>query len=261
MSSPSDHPDSSSHLRIEDGSSSASPQQRRLRLLGTAVLGAALLLAILPFFITSAKPSQIVTFALGLGMIALLDLGFGAILLAWRSTAGSRLGEWQFTVEGFQSSQFRNLIFSGTMQCVAIFLLWLPLLGEADAKNSSSGLVLFMVLSGFSAVASVPWLVQLLVNVKGHDLEVHAEGLMIGGFYPCRWQRITSYHVWQDACSYITFHIRGRGPVEVFMSPIDCKLLCEVLEKQVGPPASQGRSSDYPDGRQAGQFGQLSIFQ
>ena len=119
--------------------------------------------------------------------------------------------------------------------------------------------MLFMVLSGCSAVISVPWLVQLLINVKGNDLEVHEEGVIIGGFYPCRWQQITSYHVWQDACSYITFHIRGRGPVEVFMSPIDCQLLCEVLAAHVGPPASQGRSSDYPDDRQSGQYGQLTI--
>lgn len=261
MSHPSDHSDSPSHLRIDDGSSPAPPQPRGLRILATFLAGFALLLSIVPFAVSFPETSnQAITYALGLGMVMLLDLGFAAILLTWRSVARGKLGEWQFTIDAFQSSLFRNLILGGAMQCVAIFLLWLPLLTKGVAQNSNIGFALFMTLSAFSALASTPLLVQFLVNVKGHDLEVHDEGLMIGGFYPCRWEQIASYHVWDDACSLITFDIRGRGPIEVFMSPIDRQLLCEELEAHVGPPSSQGKSTDLPNDNHPGQFGQLSIF-
>lgn len=261
MSHPSDHSDSPSHLRIDDGSSPVSPRPRGLRILAAFIAGVVLLLAIIPFVVSfPATSQQAITYALGLAMVLLIDLGFAAVLLTWRSVARSKLGEWQFTVDGFQSSLYRNLILGGTMQCVAIFVLWLPLLIDAADKNSNVGFALFMTMSGVAALASTPWIVQFVVNVKGHDLEVHDEGLMIGGFYPCRWERIVSYHVWDDACSLITFDIRGRGPVEVFMSPIDRQLLCEELEAHIGPPASEGRSNDLPNDQQPGQFGQLSIF-
>lgn len=261
MSHPPDQSDSPSHLRIDDDSSPISPQQRWLRVLGGVFAVAALIFALLPFLIGLPKTTnQAVTYALGLVMVALIDAGFSAILLTWRNVTCSKLGQWEFTVEGYQSSLFRNLILGGGMQCVAILALWLPLLAADEADNTNVSLAVFMIMAAFSALASTPWLIQYFLKIKGHDLEVYEEGLMIGGFYPCRWERIIGYHVWEDECSFITFDIRGRAPFEVFLSPIDQKLLCETLKEHVGPPTSQGRSSDLPHHNRPGPPGQLSIF-
>jgi len=256
-----DENDSPTHLRINQSPDEPSRQVRWLRGIGGVVMGLSLTVAFAPLFFTADVSSvEITTYLLCLGTVLVLDISLVAVIVTWRNVASSRLGEWQFTVDGFQSSLYRNLILGGGMHTLSLFLLWIPLLMEEKPETPLNGFLPFVVIAGFGALASMPWLVQFFLSVKGHDLEVHEEGMMIGGFYPCRWNRILNYTVWDDAASLIVFNIRRRGPVEVFMAPGDRKILVEELRRHVGPPLREGRSDDLPDDDQNGQFGNLSVF-
>ncbi len=256
-----DENDSPTHLRINQAPDVPSRQLRWLRGLGAAVVALSLVVAFGPlFFASDVTSTETTTYFLCLAGVAVLDVGLMAVIITWRNVAASRLGEWQFTIDGFQSSLFRNLLLGGGLHMLSIFLLWIPLLRENDPPLPLNGFLPFAVMSGFGALASIPWLVQYFLNVKGHDLEVHEEGLMVGGFYPCRWNRILGYTVWEDAATLVVLDIRGRGPVEVFMAPGDRKMLVEELRKHVGPPKREGRSDDLPDDNGDNQFGNLSVF-
>ncbi|WDI43153.1 hypothetical protein [Bremerella sp. P1] len=261
MTNPSNESDSPSHLRFNHGSEEPSRQARWLRGIGGIIMGLSLGVAFAPLFFTAdVSSAETTTYLLCLVTVLVLDASLVALIITWRSVASSRLGEWQFTVDGFQSSLYRNLLLGGGMHTLSLFLLWIPLLMEKKPDLPLNGFLPFVVMAGFGALASMPWLVQFFLNTKGHDLEVHEEGMMIGGFYPCRWNRILSYTVWDDAASLIAFDIRGRGPVEVFMAPSDRKILVEELRRHVGPPKREGRSDDLPDDDHNGQFGNLTVF-
>ncbi|MFA8017784.1 hypothetical protein [Bremerella cremea] len=261
MTSRFDESGSSENLRINQDPDLPSRQARWLRGIGGIVLGLSVAVACAPlFFSTDVSSSETTTYLLMLVSVLALDLCFVALILTWRNMAAGRLGEWQFTVDGFQSSLYRNLILGGGLHTVAIFVLWIPLVLGRDKDNGEVTFTPFVVMATFGALASIPWLVQFFLNVKGHDLEVHEEGMMIGGFYPCRWNRIQSYSVWDDAASLVSFDISGRGPIEVFMAPGDRKILVEELRRHVGPPEREGRSDDLPDDDHNGQFGNLSVF-
>lgn len=256
-----DDSDSPAHLRFNHGPELPSRQSRWLRGIGGTIMGLSLAVAFAPlFFATDVSSKETTTYLLCLATVLVLDVSLAAIIITWRNVASSRLGEWQFTVDGFQSSHYRNLILGGGMHTLSLFVLWIPLLMKEKPDVPLNGFLPFVAMAGFGALASVPWLVQFFLHVKGHDLEVHEEGMMIGGFYPCRWNRILSYTIWDDAASLIVFDIRGRGPVEVFMAPSDRKILVEELRRQVGPPKREGRSDDLPDDDRNGQFGNLSVF-
>ncbi|PQO46118.1 hypothetical protein C5Y93_11130 [Blastopirellula marina] len=199
-------------------------------------------------------------YLIGLSVVVGLDVGVTAVILTWRSVIRSRLGEWQFTVDSYQSSMLRSLLLGSGMHLLALFSLWLPLLATGEGKQSSAPFAVCLTLASFAALTSLPWLVQFALNVKGHDLEVHQEGLLMGGFFPCRWQQIVAYQIWEDECALVSIEIRGRGPCEVFMSQIDRKMLVEVLQEHVGPPSSLGRSEDLPDNRHKGPPTGLTIF-
>jgi len=261
MTKPIDESESPSHLQFNHGTEVPSRQARWLRGIGGIIMGSSLAVAFAPlFFATDVASQETTTYLLCLVTVLVLDGSLAAVIVTWRNVACSRLGEWQFTVDGFQSSLYRNLLLGGGMHTLSLFLLWIPLLVKERPAAPLNGFLPFVVIAGFGAMASMPWLVQFFLNIKGHDLEVYEEGMMIGGFYPCRFNRIVSYCVWDDAASLIAFEIRGRGPVEVFMAPSDRKILVEELRRQVGPPQREGRSDDLPDDDQNGQFGNLSVF-
>lgn len=261
MTTPFDESDSPTHLPINPGSEVPSRQARWLRGIGGIIMGLSLVVAFAPLFFTADVSSgETTTYLLCLVTVLVLDGSLVAVIVTWRNVALSRLGDWQFTVDGFQSSQYRNLLLGGGMHTLSLFLLWIPLLMKEKPDVPLNGFLPFVVMAGFGALASMPWLVQFFLNVKGHDLEVHEEGMMIGGFYPCRFSRILSYTVWDDAASLVVFDIGGRGPVEVFMAPSDRKILVVELRRHVGPPKREGRSDDLPDDDQNGQFGNLSVF-
>lgn len=244
MSQPPDNSDSPSHLRISDNVA-ASPHGDRLNILAVAMGVLAVLIAIAPlFFPTQPDANHIGEYLLSLGAIIGLDLSLIAVALTWRNVFRSRLGEWQFTIEGYQSSRLRNLLLGGGLQLMSLLFVWIPFLPTDNEGGPPLGI--FIVLSSLAGMASIPWLIQFALRVKAHDLEVHEEGIMIGGFFPCRWQKIASYQVWEDACTFISMDIRGRGPFETFIAPHDRKLLLKELEQHVGPPTSTGRTDDLP---------------
>lgn len=221
-----------------------------MRLWGTMLGLVSLIIGFLPLVLVDQTAGEKTTaYFLSLVVIIVLDLALAGVILTWRHYARQKLGELMFWIDGFQSSLYRNLVLGGALHTLALFLLWIPLLdGERVAADTPvTGFLPFVGLAGFGALASTPWLVQFFLNVKGSDLEVHEEGLMIGGFYPCRWDRIVRYSIWEDECSLVVIEIRGRGPVEVFMAPVDQQSLLAVLQKQVGPPSSVGRSEDVPE--------------
>ncbi|MBA2117009.1 hypothetical protein [Bremerella alba] len=261
MTNPFDESDSPTHLRINQSPEVLPRQAQWLRGIGGVMVGLSLIVAFAPlFFAADVSSIETTSYLLCLVTVLVLDGSLVAVLITWRTVAMSRLGEWQFTIEGFQSSHYRNLLLGGGMHTVSLFLLWIPLLMQDKPNTPLNGFLPFVAMAGFGALASMPWLVQFFLNVKGHDLEVHEEGMMIGGFFPCRFNRIRSYNVWEDAASLVVFDIRGRGPVEVFMPPNDRKLLVAELRRHVGPPQREGRSEDLSDDNHKGQFGNLSVF-
>ncbi|MBI1247566.1 hypothetical protein GC197_06925 [bacterium] len=260
MTTPADDPNWPAYLRINQDDDSPNRPRILLRTMGVLLAAASLAIAVAPLFFPNVSSSMLTAYLLCLAFIVGLDVCFVGLLLTWRTITRSRLGEWVITIESFQSSIYRNLLLGGGLHIVSIFLLWIPLLSKRDPNPSLQSLGLFVVLSAMGALAAMPWLVQFFLNIRGNDLEVHEEGMMIGGFYPCRWNRIVQYSVWDDAASLVVLDIRGRGPVEVFMAPGDRKILVEILKEHVGPPTREGRSDDLPDDHQQGQFGNLSVF-
>jgi hypothetical protein len=211
----------------------------------------------------AADASRVSAYVMAVGLVLTLDGLMVVCLLGWRWIHLNSLGEYRYTAAAYEGSLPRNMILGGGMHLVGLMLLWLPLFQPnipAPVGGILGPMIPFMVLAGMTSLAAIPWLLQFALGICPNTLECHENGMLMGAFYPVPWSKISSYSLWEDECSMITFRLGGRGPLEVFMSSDDRAQLVETLEQEVGPPQSIGGRVLAPREDNGPQTDTFSIF-
>jgi len=239
-------------------------EDRWLRWIGFFLAIAAVIVAAVPLVVVQDLASEKTSYYIvGLACIGMVDFAMLGLLSAWRFYAHGRMGNLLFTIESFQSSGARSLAISFSLHALAVLLLWIPFFIEIDIVNAeapASSFSVFSLFAGLIVLVGSPWLVQILLGLRGHDVEVFDEGLLFGGFFPCRWKQISAYSVWDDESVLITFDIRGRAPVNVFLASVDRDQIRPILEEHIGPARHEGRSVLPPGRGHDDQRQRLSVF-
>jgi len=265
MPHPSEDNDPQNQLRISDPTELVENREDRwLRRIGLVFAFTLAIAAAIPLVVVSDWAGEKTShYIAGLTCISIVDIAMLGLLSAWRFYARGRMGNLLLVIESFQSSAARSLAITVSLHVMALFLLWIPFFLEikvGDAEAPPNHYSVFVLFAGLIVLIGSPWLVQILLGIRGHDVEVFDEGVLLGGFFPCRWKQISAYSVWDDESVLITFDMRGRAPVNVFMATVDRDLLRPVLEKYVGPPRHEGRSVLPPNRGQDDQRQRLSVF-
>jgi len=261
-SSPDENPP---HLHLTDFDLSNRPATTPRQLGGIAGLLAVMLVVVcLPIaLVPEAAADRVSAYVWAAGIVLALDLILVIGLLFWRTIQFGWLGEYRFTVEAYEGSLPRNMLLGGGMHLVGLMLLWVPLFNPempVPFPGALGPMLPFMVLAGMTAVAAAPWILQFAMGICPNTLECHEEGMLIGALFPCRWSKISSYSLWEDDCSMVTFQLKKRGPLEVFMSTDDRALLVRHLEQVVGPPTSIGGRPLEPNQDNGPKADSFSIF-
>ncbi|MEX0792747.1 MAG: hypothetical protein WD045_06395 [Pirellulaceae bacterium] len=253
------------HLRLTEFDSSNRPATAPRQLAGFAgLLAVMLVVACLPIaLVPEAAAGRVAAYAWGVGIVLGLDLLLVIGLLFWRTIQFGWLGEHRFTVEAYEGSLPRNMVLGGGMHLMGLMLLWVPLFNAempAPFEGDLGPMIPFMVLAGMTTLAAAPWILQFALGICSNTLECHEEGMLIGALFPCRWSKISSYSLWEDDCSMVTFQLKKRGSLEVFMSTDDRAQLVRQLEQVVGPPTSIGGRPLEPDQENGPKADTFSIF-